>query len=315
MHPSTGPTTSSFPPPSLFPNHELFLDATPVDDDSQYGYIPHEYVAIIFLALFGLSTALHIGQATYYRMWWLFPTACLCGLGELVGWGGRLWSSFSPSLSDPYMMQITTTIISPTPLIAVNFILLSRIVTRLGPCYSRLTPRWYTILFLSCDIVALVIQGAGGGIASSANTLSGANLGANIMLAGIVFQFVAIVVYSTLAGDFLRRYHVDRPVRGTSVDRGVMDPKLKTMIAALAFSTLVLFIRSIYRIIELATGWNGRVIETEVYFNVLDGGMVTLAIFTINFAHPGRLLGSGNDVYTKAETPSEGSSIHEMAQV
>ncbi|KAJ6481037.1 RTA1-like protein [Mycena sanguinolenta] len=291
----------------------LSRDATPVDD-SQYGYIPHEYVAIIFLALFGLSTALHVGQATYYRMWWLFPTACLCGLGELVGWAGRLWSSFSPDLGNPYMMQITTTIISPTPLIAVNFILLSRIVTRLGPCYARLTPRWYTILFLSCDIVALVVQGAGGGIASASDTTSGANLGANIMLAGIVFQFVAIIVYSTLAGDFLRRYHTDRSVRGASVDRGVMDSKLKTMIGALAFSTLVLFIRSIYRIIELATGWNGRIIETEVYFNVLDGGMVVLAIFTINFAHPGRLLGSAPEVYAKAETRSAGSSTHKMVE-
>jgi hypothetical protein len=27
-----------------------------------------------------------------------------------------------------------------------------------------------------------------------------------------------------------------------------------------------------------------------VYFNVLDGGMVVLAIFTLNFAHPGVLL-------------------------
>ncbi|KAF8202068.1 RTA1 like protein-domain-containing protein [Mycena galopus ATCC 62051] len=242
--------------------------------DSQYGYLPHEYVAIIFVVLFGISTMhaiLHVGQTTYYRMWWLLPTACLCGLGELVGWSGRLWSSFSPSFSNPYMMQITSTIIAPTPLIAVNFVLLSWIVTRLGPSYARLTPRWYTIIFVSCDIMALFIQGAGGGIASSAATRAGANLGANIMLAGIVFQFVAIITYSSLAGDFLRRYHTDRPVRGSSVHRGIMDTKLKTMVAALAFATLVLFIRSIYRIIELATGWHGRVIETAVYFNVLDG--------------------------------------------
>lgn len=49
---------------------------------------------------------------------------------------------------------------------------------------------------------------------------------------------------------------------------------------------------SIYHIIELSTGWHGRIIQTEVYFNVLDGAMVILAIFTMNFAHPGRLLGT-----------------------
>ncbi|KAJ6599405.1 RTA1 like protein-domain-containing protein [Mycena sp. CBHHK59/15] len=261
-------------------------------EESQYGYIPQEYVAIIFLALFGISTILHIGQATYYRMWWLFPTACLCGLGELVGWSGRLWSSFSPSLNDPFMMQITCTIISPTPLIAVNFILLSWIVSRLGPCYARLTPIWYTIVFLSCDIVALVVQGAGGGIASTASDLSGTKLGSNIMLAGIVFQFATIIIYCCLAAEFLSRYRNNLPLKSTPSGRGMVDSKVQTMIGALAFSTLVLFIRSIYRIIELASGWNGRVFRTEVYFNVLDGGMVVLAIFTINIAHPGRLLGS-----------------------
>ncbi|KAJ7904195.1 RTA1-like protein [Mycena leptocephala] len=297
-------------------------------EDSQYGYIPHEYVAIIFIVLFGISTIVHIGQATYYRMWWLLPTACLCGVLELVGWSGRLWSSFSPSFSNPFMMQITSTIIAPTPLIAVNFFLLSWVITRLGPCYSRLTPIWYAILFLSCDVLALVIQGVGGGIASAANTLSDFIQGAKIMLAGIVFQFVAIITYSTLAADFLWRYNRDLLVRGARSDRGKMDAKLKTMIAALVFSTLVLFIRSIYRILELATGWNGRVMHTEIYFNLFDGGMVILAIFTTNFAHPGRLLGSRRET-AKAQqrrrahatrkhghTSSQGSSTRTlMAQV
>jgi hypothetical protein len=32
-------------------------------------------------------------------------------------------------------------VIAPTPLVAANFILLGRIIRRLGPQYSRLTPR------------------------------------------------------------------------------------------------------------------------------------------------------------------------------
>ncbi|KAJ7691544.1 RTA1 like protein-domain-containing protein [Mycena rosella] len=260
--------------------------------DSQYGYFPHEYVAIIFVVLFSMSTILHLGQATYYRMWWLFPTVCLCGIGEILGWSGRLWSSFSPSFYNPFMMQIVSTVIAPTPLIAVNFILLSWLVRRLGPCYARLTPIRYAIVFVACDTFALVIQAVGGGIASSAADLSGATLGANIMLSGIVVQFTAIVVYCILALDFLLRYNQDRPLRSTSSGRGLLDSSVRTMILALTFSTLVLFIRSIYRIIELAGGWHGRVLHTEVYFNVLDGGMVVLAIVSLNLAHPGRLLGS-----------------------
>ncbi|KAJ7692474.1 RTA1 like protein-domain-containing protein [Mycena rosella] len=266
------------------------------DDDSQYGYDPSKPVALIFIVLFGISTALHLGQAVYFKMWWLFPTACLCGIGELVGWSGRLWSSFSPSADDPYMMQITTTIIAPTPLIAVSFILLGRIVERLGPCYSRITPRWYSRIFVSCDFIALCAQGAGGGLAATANNDAGAKLGANIMLGGIVFQFVAIIAYAGCAADFLRRWKADKPVREVpAYDREMrtaMDPRVKLLIWALTFSTFVLFIRSIYRIVELSTGWNGVVIQTQVYFNVFDGGMVVLALYTINIAHPGLLLRS-----------------------
>ncbi|KAJ7195980.1 RTA1-domain-containing protein [Mycena rebaudengoi] len=270
-----------------------FADAIKhAEDTAQYGYVPQESIAILFIVLFGISTILHLGQATYFRTWWLLPTACLCGIGELAGWGGRLWSSSSPQASDPFLMQITATVISPTPLLAVNFILLSRIVQRLGISYSWLPPKWYTIIFLTCDFVALVVQGVGGGMASSAlNDLAAANRGANVMFGGIIFQLVAIIVYSALAGDYFRRYLTDSPARtSVSSTRGVLTPRLKIIIGALMFSTTVLFIRSIYRTIELQDGWTGRIIHTEVYFNVLDGAMVVLAIFTMNFAHPGFLL-------------------------
>ncbi|KAF8164613.1 RTA1 like protein-domain-containing protein, partial [Mycena galopus ATCC 62051] len=254
-----------------------------------YGYVPQETVAILFLVLFGISTALHVGQATYYRIWWLVPTAALCGIGELLGWSGRLWSAISPSVDTPFLIQISTTIMAPTPLLAAIFIILARVIHQLGTSYSLISPKWYTILFLPCDMIALVFQGVGGGMASSADTLAGANMGANVMLTGIAFQLAVIVLFSTLALDFTQRYVRDKPVH-RSRKRGVLSLKIKIMLAALAFSTTTLFIRSVYRIIELASGWNGRIIHTQMYFNVLDGSMVVLAIYTLNFAHPGVLL-------------------------
>ncbi|KAJ6474049.1 RTA1 like protein-domain-containing protein [Mycena vitilis] len=258
--------------------------------DSAYGYVPTESVAILFLALFGISTILHVGQATYFRMWWLLPTAALCGVGELIGWAARLWSAISPTADMPFTIQISCTIIAPTPLLAATFMLFARIVQQLGTSYSRLTPRLYTIIFLTCDTVALVIQGVGGGLASSAETLDGANQGARIMLGGIAFQFAVIIVFSALALDFMQRYIRDKPVRAIEGPHGVLGPRMTILLGALAFSTTTLFIRSVYRIIELTGGWNGRIIHTQVYFNVLDGGMVVLAIFALNFAHPGLLL-------------------------
>ncbi|KIM74097.1 hypothetical protein PILCRDRAFT_815278 [Piloderma croceum F 1598] len=230
-------------------------------------------------------------------MWWLLPTAVLAGVGEVLGWSARLWSSHNPLLNTPFLMQISTTIIAPTPLAAANFVTLGIIINRLGDHYSRLSTRWYTIIFCTVDIISLVIQAVGGGLASSANTLDGANNGAHIMLGGIVLQLVSLVVYVTCALEFYLRFLKDRPIREISTSNAEkgeikrpMDTRMMIMMGGLAFSSLCLFIRAVYRTIELAGGWDGRIISTELYFNVLDGAMVTLAIYTLNFAHPGLLL-------------------------
>jgi len=272
-------------------------------DLSPYHYIPTQYVTIIFVVLFGLSTSMHLFQAVKYRMWWLLPTVCLCGLLEVLGWSARLWSSINPFIVIPFQIQITCTIIAPTPFIAANFIILGKIVQRLGPAYSRLSPKWYSILFFTFDFISLVVQAVGGGMAATAADNAGADLGAHIMLAGIVFQLVVIIAYSFCGIEFCLRYsrnspitsHSDKESNSDTSVRGICTEKIKHLAYGMVFMTTCLFIRAIYRTVELSGGWSGRVISTEVYFNVLDGAMVVLAIYTMNLTHPGRLLGRSSD--------------------
>ncbi|KAH9478584.1 hypothetical protein JR316_0009041 [Psilocybe cubensis] len=265
--------------------------------ENPYGYVPSRATAVIFILLFATSTLLHAFQATKHRLWWFFWTACFCGIIELVGWSGRLWSSFNPLNGSAFQMQITCTIIAPTPLLAANFVILGNVIKRLGPAFSRLTPRRYTIFFTSSDVISLVVQALGGGIAASSNDNAGSKLGSNIMLVGIIFQLVIILVYSAFSIEFYYRYNTNRPFEGRPTSDGILGsaqgrltPNIKLMSYVLAFSTVLFFIRSIYRIAELADGWDGRIIQTQVYFNVLDGAMIILAIYTLNIFHPGRLL-------------------------
>jgi len=268
-----------------------YLEPRDPSGGNQYAYRPTKYVCLIFVALFGLSTVLHIGQALFYRLWWLLPTMGLAGCLEVLGWSGRLWSSYNLTLNTPFMIAICTTIIGPTPLLAANFVIVERIIGRLGTCYSRLSPKWYLIIFCSCDVVSLVVQGTGGGLASTANTSSGARMGADVMLGGIVFQLVTLIVFMCCSFEFFIRYLHDAPVKSETVTkREPLTRRLKLMLGAMLFNSTCLFIRAIYRTIELSGGWHGRVISTQIYFNVLDGAMITLAIITMNIAHPGLLL-------------------------
>ncbi|KAJ7064022.1 RTA1-like protein [Mycena amicta] len=295
---------------------------------SPYGYVPTKAVCALFVALFGTSTLAHIGQAFYYRLWWLLPTVCFAGVFEIIGWAARLWSSIRPNLFESYEMQIVCTIMGPTPLAAANFVILGHIIKRLGTEYSRLSPGHYTALFVCCDIVSLVVQGVGGGIAAMAvNTRHDPAHGGNIMLGGIVLQMATITAYVFCAGEFILRYLQNRPLGPSSSEsssastsrssaRRSLTPPMKLLILAMVFNTTCLFIRAVYRVIELSDGWTGRIIHTQVYFNVLDGAMITLAMFTLNFAHPGFLLhGSPPEGKEQLENRSGDAGGEEDAKV
>lgn len=296
-----------------------------------YGYYPYVWACAIFVALFGLSTLVHLGQAIWSRKWYLIPTLVLGGCGEIIGWSARLWSAKNVYNPTPFLMQISSTIISPTFLAAANFIILGTIIKRTGTQYSRLSPNAYAIIFISIDVIALVVQAIGGGMASAETQKVGGDpdKGGHVMLIGIIIQLVEIFVYAFLAADFFRHYAKRQAIRrktkhskskkahsphdttvvnspsdsthhvhdgeleklAAGVDStGRMTAKTKLMSYGLALSTLFLLIRAIYRTIELSNGWEGRIIHTQVYFNVLDGAMVVLAMWTLNFLHPGHLL-------------------------
>ncbi|CAA7271290.1 unnamed protein product [Cyclocybe aegerita] len=221
-----------------------------------YGYVPTRAVGIIFLILFVFSTGLHCIQMIKYRMWFIIPTVILCGFLESIGWGARLWSSWEPLESMPFKIQISTTVLGPTPLLAANFVIFGRITRQLGPAYSRIRPRTYTALFCGIDVVSLLVQGGGGGIASSAKDQEGAQLGSNVMLGGIILQVVAILGFSITAIEYLVRYNKRSPFRGdimrdaATADaedgvRGRFRRELKIMVYALAVSIIVLFIRQV----------------------------------------------------------------------
>jgi hypothetical protein len=94
-------------------------------------------------------------------------------------------------------------------LTASIYLCLARIVVMYGEGASRIKPRTYTLVFISCDFLSLVLQGGGGGLTATANDMSGKQTGINIMIAGLIFQVVSLTFFMLLCTDFafrLRRY-------------------------------------------------------------------------------------------------------------
>lgn len=62
---------------------------------------------------------------------------------------------------------------------------------------------------------------------------------------------------------------------------------LLTQLIATFLATALLFIRTVFRAVELSEGFSGKLANNEVQFMVLDGVMVILASFCLTVFHPG----------------------------
>ncbi|UPK93076.1 hypothetical protein LCI18_004011 [Fusarium solani-melongenae] len=263
--------------------------------DTSYGYVPTFGAGIAFCILFLLSTSVHVFQFARVRRWTSL-TFALGAMTELIGWAGRTLSSKCPYNGDAFLMQITTLIIAPTFFTAGLYVILGTLINRLGRSSSLLGPKMYAIVFLTADIVALVIQAIGGALASTeADKVNGdTETGTNIMVAGIVFQMAAMVVFTGLVLDFMRRVFIKKTYLSygkAGLERpNCLPVTYAWLLVAVCVSLGMIFIRSIYRTVELAQGWEGYLITHEGYFIALDASLMIVAVGIFNFLDPVFLL-------------------------
>ncbi|KAK8230495.1 sphingoid long-chain base transporter RSB1 [Phyllosticta capitalensis] len=263
--------------------------------DSFWAYRPSLPANSFFLALFACSTIVFLCQGIFSRRFLGFTIAMVSGdLLEVLGYVGRIMSYYNPFSEDGFLMQIVCLTIAPAFMAAGIYLCLSRIVSTFGAENSRLKPLSYPRIFIPCDIVSLLLQAAGGGIASGAShSDKDPSAGNNIMLAGLAFQVFTLLIFIVLACDFgVRTYRRVQHLGATQA----LDPthaRLRSswafqgFLVALAFATLCIFTRSVYRVAELSEGWNGHLIETQSYFIGLEGAIVGAAMVALNAFHPG----------------------------
>ncbi|KAF2113959.1 RTA1 like protein-domain-containing protein [Lophiotrema nucula] len=262
---------------------------------SYWGYLPSLGANAFFLALFAISTILFVGQGVLSRRFLGFTFAMVSGCAlEVIGYVGRTMAHHNPFGENPFLIQIVCLTIAPAFMAAGIYLCLSRIVTTFGPENSRIKPLSYPRIFIPCDLASLLLQAAGGGIASSAShTDKDPTVGNNIMIAGLAVQVITLFIFICLATDFAVR--TVRRIK-TMGAQNALDPtharlraswKFKGFMIALSFATLCIFTRSVYRVAELSEGWNGHLIKTQKYFIGLEGAIVGTAVLALNIFHPG----------------------------
>jgi hypothetical protein len=120
------------------------------------------------LAAFALLAPASLYLGVRYRTK-LFAGVFVTGiLSEIVGYAGRILLHSDPFEKNYFLIYLICLTLGPTFVAAAIYLTLARIVVAYGENISRIKPRSYTMLFSGFDIVALVVQATGGGMAAVA---------------------------------------------------------------------------------------------------------------------------------------------------
>ncbi|OKL60427.1 hypothetical protein UA08_03991 [Talaromyces atroroseus] len=272
---------------TLFNDPELCtLDTCPLSL-AYVRYIPSLWGNAFFLSLFALILAIQFGLGLYYKTWTYMIAMC-CGLtGEVLGYAGRMQMHYNPFPEEPFLLYLVSLTIAPAFLAAAVYLCLSRIVIVYGKKISYFRPKTYTYLFIAGDVIALLLQAAGGGITSSSSGSMGQD-GINIMLAGVSWQVFSLGVFIGLCIDFALRVRRASPSDfNPQYDSLRASLQFKSFLVCLFMATLTIFVRSVFRCAELSGGFQGALANDQVTFMILEGAMISIAALALTVSHPG----------------------------
>ncbi|CAJ2514038.1 Uu.00g021570.m01.CDS01 [Anthostomella pinea] len=252
-----------------------------------YRYHPSLAAAAVFVALFAINTLVHAFQLARYRTWYFIPFV-IGGIVEAIGYGGRIMSSNeTPDWSGgTYILQTVFILIGPALMAASIYMILGRLIRLVGGEHLSFIPvNWMSKIFVTIDVISILMQIAGGAMLATADTESMYNAGEDIIISALFMQLAAFGVFVAVAGLFYRRI-IQQP---TAASRSAEFPWQRYLWLLFAGSALIL-VRSIFRVAEYLSGSSGLLMANEVFLYVFDAQLMVAVTVLFNVYHPSRII-------------------------
>ncbi|KAL3459780.1 RTA1 like protein-domain-containing protein [Aspergillus heterothallicus] len=252
-----------------------------------YNYNPSEAAAIPFAALFALTTVIQLWQTIRARTWYLTPFIIGGGF-EAIGYLCRFISATeTPDWTmKPYVGQSVLILLGPALFAASIYMLLGRIIRTLNAgSLSPIRPTWLTKIFVTGDVFLFLLQSGGGGMQASASDASRAEMGEHMILGGLFVQILFFSIFIFVAVIFHRR------MLATPLHRVGAEIPWNKYIKILYVISVLILVRSVYRVAEYIEGKDGELMSKEVYIYVLDGALMFVVCVVFNVWHPGKVVG------------------------
>ncbi|KAE8376537.1 RTA1 like protein-domain-containing protein [Aspergillus bertholletiae] len=267
----------------------------------QYPYDPSKVAPIIFAVLYSISAIVTTVQYFWWRCWYWLPMV-VASLMEAGGYISRSYSSYHEYNAGSFDVQYLLLFLAPTVMAVACYMTLSRIITRACrlKCINMrtlwVTPRYMTPIFVTCDILALVIQLIGG-VCAISKTSSTIRIGYNIAKAGLLVQIVSFGIFIVIS---LRFHFISR--NPTIVP---LAHRWTTLLLCINVSCMFIFARSVYRLVEFCQGADGYLNLHEWNSYVFDATIILPAAVIFNIVHPAKYM---TNTYGKQSTPAQSAA-------
>ncbi|KAH8674813.1 RTA1 like protein-domain-containing protein, partial [Tricladium varicosporioides] len=238
-------------------------------------FLPSQAASITFVVLFLSGTVVHSWSIYSYRSWFCIPFAigCLC---EFVGYTTRAVAYNRTGDIGTYIIQISFTVIAPAFFAASIYMTLSRIIRCVkGEHLSVIRTSRLTKTFVIGDLLSLGVQGGASSLTSNEDT---AKIGEDIVLAGLFIQLVLLGFFLVITITFQRRL-TKQPTTESHTTNALWRRTLYMIYA----SSVLIFARSIFRVVEYIQGHDGYSLGHEWTLYVFDTApmFIVMVIFWV----------------------------------
>ncbi|KAL4783296.1 RTA1 like protein-domain-containing protein [Aspergillus varians] len=274
-------------------------------DFELFRYTPSRAAAGIFVLLFFLTTISHLYQLAKSRAWYFIPFV-IGGIFQIIGYIVRIPTSTSPTSVPLFSIQAILILLAPPLYAASIYMVLGRLITTLNA--EKLSPvpvNWMTKIFVAGDIIAFLMQAAGAGI-MSAGTVEKYNVGEKVTVGGLGVQ---LLFFGAFVGCcFIFHCRARRNPAHTTTTTAALQGKERnkevfarscwqvtrnweTVLLGLYIASVLILVRSVFRLVEYIQGNDGYLISHEAFMYVFDSATMFLAMVVLNVLHPAMALG------------------------
>lgn len=268
-----------------------------------WDYVPSRIAAIAVAALFLIGTLAVIWRSIRTRTKFAIPfiisgtcksTSSFPSSGlqhpnrvllvEIGGYAARAAAQDITDSLPPYIAQSILILVAPALFAASIYMILGRVIRSTGgERHSLIQPERLTRIFVAGDVVSFLTQVIGGGL--QAVKSFNRTTAERIVLGGLLLQILIFGIFAIVAMIWHRR------MKRRPTDASLADTKgrWESIMYMLYGVSVLIMMRSVFRVIEYAMGRDGYLLQHEWTMYVFDSALMVITVFVFAWWYPGLL--------------------------